>query len=75
MTTSVFANRLKELRAERGLSQDAVGKIAGVSRYAVYTYEKAKVFPTVEGLIALADFFDVTTDYLLGRSDIRKWER
>lgn len=75
MATSLFASRLKELRTERGLSQDAVGKIAGVSRYAVYTYEKGKAFPTAEGLMALADYFDVTLDYLLGRSDIRKWER
>lgn len=64
-----FAERLKELRTSSGLSQDSLGKIAGVSRYAIYTYEKGKAFPTVEGLIALADYFDVTTDYLLGRSD------
>lgn len=71
---ATFAERLKELRTAQGLSQDALGKTAKVSRYAVYTYEKGKVFPTVEGLIAFADYFDVTTDYLLGRSDIRKWE-
>lgn len=68
---ATFATRLKELRSAHGLSQDALGKIAGVSRYAVYTYEKGKAFPTVEGLTALADYFDVTTDYLLGRTDER----
>ena len=67
---ATFAERLKELRTARGLSQDVLGKTAGVSRYAIYTYEKGKAFPTVEGLIALADFFDVTTEYLLGRSDM-----
>jgi len=68
-----FAERLKQLREERGLSQEKVGKEIGVSRYAVYSYEKEKAFPTAEGLIALADYFDITVDYLLGHSDTRKW--
>lgn len=69
---ATFAERLKQLREERGLSQEKVGKQIDVSRYAVYTYEKEKAFPTVEGLMILADFFEVSTDYLLGRSDARK---
>lgn len=69
-----FSDRIKELREAHGLSQDAVGKIIGVKRYSVYAYEKGKCYPDVEHLMALADYFDVTTDYLLGRSDIRKWE-
>ena len=64
-----FAARIKELREARGMSQDAVGKIIGVKRYSVYSYEKAKNYPDVEHLMALADFFEVSTDYLLGRSD------
>lgn len=64
-----FAERLKLLREEHGLSQDKLGKEIGVSRYAIYTYEKGKASPTVEGLVMLADYFDVTTDYLLGRTD------
>lgn len=69
-----FAERLKQLREERGISQAAVGKALGVSRYAVYTYEKEKAAPTLEGLVILADYFDVTVDYLLGRSDKPHWE-
>ena len=68
---TIFATRLKELRTERKVTQDTLGKVAKVSRYAIYTYEKGKAFPTVEGLLALADYFDVTTDYLLGRTDTR----
>lgn len=64
-----FSERIKELRESRGLSQDAVGKIIGVKRYSVYAYEKGKCYPDVEHLMALADYFDVTTDYLLGRTD------
>ena len=70
-----FSERVKELREARGMSQAAVGKIIGVARYSVYGYEKGKNYPDVPHLIALADFFDVSTDYLLGRSDIRKWEQ
>lgn len=64
-----FSERVKVLREEHGLSQDAVGKIIGVKRYSVYAYEKGKCYPDVPHLIALADYFDVTTDYLLGRTD------
>ena len=64
-----FAARIKLLRESRGLTQDALGQIIGVKRYSVYAYEKAKAYPDVSHLIALADYFEVSTDYLLGRSD------
>lgn len=64
-----FSERIKELRESRGLSQEAVGKIIGVKRYSVYAYEKGKCYPDVEHLMALADYFEVSTDYLLGRTD------
>lgn len=64
-----FAKRLKELRVARGVSQAKVAKEIGVSRYAVYAYEKEKSAPSLEGLVALADYFGVTVDYLLGHSD------
>lgn len=64
-----FSARVKKLRESRGLSQDALGKIIGVKRYSIYTYEKGRNYPDIPRLIALADYFDVTTDYLLGRTD------
>lgn len=67
-----FSARVKALRESKGLSQDALGKIIGVKRYSVYTYEKGRNYPDIPRLIALADYFDVTTDYLLGRTDERK---
>lgn len=67
-----FSERLRQLREERGVSQAAVSKVLGVSRYAIYAYEKGKSAPTLDGLVALADYFDVTLDYLLGRSDAPK---
>lgn len=64
-----FSERIKELRLARGMSQDAVGKVIGVKRYSVYGYEKGNNFPEVPGLMGLADYFGVSTDYLLGRTD------
>lgn len=66
-----FSSRIKSLREGQGLSQDALGKIIGVKRYSIYTYEKGKNYPDVPHLIALADYFKVSVDYLLGRSDER----
>jgi transcriptional regulator with XRE-family HTH domain len=60
-----FSERIKELRLARGMSQDAVGKVIGVKRYSVCGYEKGKNFPEVPGLMGLADYFGVSTDYLL----------
>lgn len=65
-----FASRVKSLREANGLSQDALGQIIGVKRYSIYTYEKGKNYPDVPHLIALADYFKVSTDYLLGRTDV-----
>lgn len=46
-----------------------VSKQLKVSRYTVYSYEKGKTDPTLDSLVILADYFDVTLDYLLGRTD------
>ena len=64
-----FPERLRQLREARGLSQAMVSKQLKVSRYTVYSYEKGKTDPTLDSLVILADFFDVTLDYLLGRTD------
>ncbi|MDE7219175.1 MAG: helix-turn-helix transcriptional regulator [Oscillospiraceae bacterium] len=60
---------------EHGLSQEAVGRIIGVKRYAVYSYEKGRACPEMKGLVALADYFGVSMDYLAGRTDKREVNR
>ena len=72
---AVFSERLRELRQERGMTQEALGQIIGVKNYSVYTYEKGRSYPDVAGLIALADHFDVSIDYLVGRTDRREVNR
>ena len=69
---SKFAERLRELRTAGNYTQENLGEILGVKKYSIYTYEKGRSEPTIDGLIALADFFDVSIDYLVGRTDRRR---
>ena len=71
----IFAERIKNLRLERSLTQEAVGEIIGVKRYAVYSYEKGRACPEMKSLVALADYFEVSMDYLAGRTDKREVNR
>ena len=72
---SIFAERIRDLRMEHRLTQEEVGKIIGVKRYAVYSYEKGRACPEMKGLVALADYFEVSMDYLAGRTDKRETNR
>ncbi len=64
-----FCERLKFLRAERGLTQKDVAKAIGVAQSAVTFWENGKRVPNALAIIALAKFFDVSADYLLGLTD------
>ena len=66
---ATFSERIKLLREERGLTQSALGEIIGVKRFSIYSYEKGRACPDMRGLIALADYFNVSMDYLAGRTD------
>ena len=69
---SKFAERLRSLRTERDVTQKDLGELLGVKNFTIYTYEKGRSEPNIDGLIALADFFDVSIDYLVGRTDRRR---
>jgi len=71
-TMNIFSVRIKALREERKLSQAAVGREIGVERYSIYSYENGRTYPDFIHLIALADLFEVSLDYLVGRSDDRQ---
>ena len=66
-----FSERLKELRKERGLKQREMAEICALKVRSYQQYEYEETYPTVPGLIFLADYFEVSADYLLGRSDCR----
>lgn len=67
----VFAERVKKLRNEHGKTQAEVAEYLGIGLRAYQFYESATHYPNVPGLMKLADYFQVTTDYLLGRTDQR----
>ena len=67
-----FSQRVFQLRKERGLSQRELGDAVGLSHKAISTLESGSRSTTIEKLIALADFFGVSTDYLLGLKDERE---
>ena len=66
---NIFSERLSLLRNSRSISLAALGKILSVTDEAVRLMEKGKRSPSFEVLCALADYFDVSLDYLCGRSD------
>ena len=68
---SMFANRLISLRKERGLSQEDLGNLINKKRSTVSGYETEGKEPDIETLCFLADYFGVSTDYLMGKSDKR----
>lgn len=72
---TAFSERIKELRLEHGLTQEQLGKIIGVKHFSIYSYEKGRACPEMKGLVALADFFEVSMDYLAGRTDKKEVNR
>jgi transcriptional regulator with XRE-family HTH domain len=66
---SKFPYRLKELREEKGLLSKDFAKIMSVEPATVTNWEKGNRFPKDDVLIKIADYFDCSTDYLLGRTD------
>ncbi len=62
-----FGELLAELRNDRGMTQAELAEILHVTTGTISNYENCIHYPDIEKLINLADFFDVTTDYLLGR--------
>lgn len=61
--------RIKELRKEKGLRQSELATTLHVSQQAVGSWETGRTVPGADTLNVLADYFNVTTDYLLGRPE------
>ena len=66
---TAFSNRITALRKERGLSQKEVAMSLGVSQALLSHYEKGVRECGLEFVVRCADYFGVTTDYLLGKED------
>ena len=64
-----FPERLKSLRAEKKVTQVMLAQVTGLTDRTFRKYESGKIEPTLSVLIALADYFDVSLDYLCDRTD------
>ena len=67
-----FKDRVKELREENGLLQRELASKIGVARTAITGWEGGTREPNIKTLVKLANYFDCSLDYLLGRVDNKK---
>ena len=61
--------KIKELRKAKRVSQVEMASALGLTKQCVSNWENDNIQPTIEKLVKIADYFGVTTDYLLGRSE------
>lgn len=64
-----FATQLKTIRKSKGVTQKQLAQAVGASERGIQSYEIGERKPAFDQLLALADYFDVSLDYLCGRSD------
>lgn len=69
-----LGNRLLELRKEFNLDRETLANALNISYSSLSKYETNKRFPSQDLLILMADYFGVSVDYLLGRTNIRNYE-
>ena len=67
-----FSERLYELREDRFLTKTALATILNTSRQQITKYENNISTPTIDVLLKVADYFEVSADWLLGREDFHK---
>lgn len=66
----MFGEKLKELRTKYGKTQEDIAKYLEVAPQTIYKYEKGINQPDLNTLSKLAEYFNVSTDYLLGRTNV-----
>lgn len=65
-----MVKNLKYLRTEKGLSQQKLGEILGISQQSINKYENHKIEPDISTLITIANYFNTSVDYLIGNTEI-----
>ena len=66
---NIFSERVKELRKSKKATQSDIASLLGVTKTQISDLENGKTTTSIERLCLLADFFNVSLDYLCGRSD------
>jgi len=64
---SSFPERLQSMRKRRRISKSVMSELCGLSKSMISKYERGEREPKMETLVALADFFECSIDYLVGR--------
>ena len=64
-----FRQRLQQLREKKRISRKVLSELCGLNTDAIRRYERGEVEPTLHSLVAIAEYFEVTVDYLAGRCD------
>ncbi len=65
-----MVQNLKALRIRKGISQQQLADVIGVSQQSINKYENHMIEPDISTLMALADFFNTSVDYLIGHTEI-----
>ncbi len=69
MAENVFQERLRRLRERRRVSRYVVSELCGLNRSAIRRYERGEREPGLKELVSIADYFEVSLDYLTGLTD------
>lgn len=67
---TIMVQNLKKMRMKKGISQQQLADVIGVSQQSINKYENHMVEPDINTLMALADYFNTSVDYLIGHTDI-----
>lgn len=67
----IFKERVRELRKEKGETQVQVAEAIGIAERHYQRFERGANLPNLENAWKLADYFGVSIDYLVGRTDVR----
>ena len=70
-----FSDRVRELRKDKKMTQQKMADFCGIQLRAYQAYEYEGGYPEVPRQLRLADYFNVSLDYLMGRSDVRDYQR
>jgi transcriptional regulator with XRE-family HTH domain len=70
MKSNSFGKRLTEVRKDKKMSQDEIGKLVGVHGAVIGRYERDEVKPSIEMATQLAEALEVSLDYLVGSTDV-----
>ena len=64
-----FRQRLQHLRERKRISRKVLSELCGLNPDAIRRYERGEAEPTLHSLVSIAEYFEVTVDYLVGRCD------